>query len=280
MMRRILIALTALMLLGGVAGVARAQSDSAAVSSASQKDTPANGGNCGDNMDNDGDELIDAADPGCDQPGCEPSGVQPKKCQEDSDNQPDPCADRGGDTDGDGICDDDEDACADLGGDTDGDGVCDNDDNCADVANPDQADSDDNGVGDACEPDACADNGGDTDGDGVCGNTDNCPNTANPGQADTDGDGKGDACDPGNPPVNKCTAGTHDPGILTDDTLGQTLWDGGLQLPPLTEDPEADGPISGAIYGFGNGSPLEPVTDEASCLVDLLLDGPALGIDL
>ncbi len=43
------------------------------------------------------------------------------------------------------------DPCADLGGDTDGDGVCDDDDNCPDVANPDQADSDGDGLGDACD---------------------------------------------------------------------------------------------------------------------------------
>lgn len=35
--------------------------------------------------------------------------------------------------------------------DSDGDGVCDNVDNCPSTANPDQADSDHNGVGDACE---------------------------------------------------------------------------------------------------------------------------------
>jgi pimeloyl-ACP methyl ester carboxylesterase len=36
--------------------------------------------------------------------------------------------------------------------DTDGDGIIDGEDNCPSVANPDQADSDGDGVGDACEP--------------------------------------------------------------------------------------------------------------------------------
>jgi hypothetical protein len=36
--------------------------------------------------------------------------------------------------------------------DTDGDGIADASDNCANVANPDQADRDQNGTGDACEP--------------------------------------------------------------------------------------------------------------------------------
>jgi beta propeller repeat protein len=44
------------------------------------------------------------------------------------------------------------DPCAGLGGDTDGDGVCDPNDNCPAVANPDQADIDGNGIGDACQP--------------------------------------------------------------------------------------------------------------------------------
>ncbi|MBX3045706.1 MAG: right-handed parallel beta-helix repeat-containing protein [Anaerolineales bacterium] len=75
--------------------------------------------------------------------------------------------------------------------DTDGDGVEDSLDNCPLVANADQADSDGNGVGDACEPPASVD----TDGDGIQDSLDNCPLVANADQADSDGDGVGDACD-------------------------------------------------------------------------------------
>ena len=60
------------------------------------------------------------------------------------------------------------------------------DDNCPDVVNPDQADANGNGTGDACE---------DADGDGQSGLDDNCPNHDNADQSDGDGDGLGDACD-------------------------------------------------------------------------------------
>jgi uncharacterized protein (TIGR03382 family) len=43
--------------------------------------------------------------------------------------------------------------------DADGDGIADDEDNCPAIANPDQADADQNGVGDACEPGAGTDGG-------------------------------------------------------------------------------------------------------------------------
>jgi uncharacterized protein YegL len=71
--------------------------------------------------------------------------------------------------------------------DRDGDGEPDTTDNCPDHANPDQADQDGDGIGDACDDDI--------DGDGVPNADDNCVTTPNSDQADQDGDGIGDACD-------------------------------------------------------------------------------------
>jgi hypothetical protein len=65
-----------------------------------------------------------------------------------------------------------------LGGvciDEDEDELCRTEDNCPAAFNPDQADRDGDGVGDAC---------------------DNCPDTPNPGQLDVDNDGFGNLCDP------------------------------------------------------------------------------------
>lgn len=66
--------------------------------------------------------------------------------------------------------------------DADSDGACDETDNCLGTPNPDQADSDGDGRGDAC--DVCPlDAANDIDGDGFCGNVDTCPTVPNPDQS-------------------------------------------------------------------------------------------------
>lgn len=87
------------------------------------------------------------------------------------------------DTDGDGIHDGREFSTGSDPGkhdpDVDGDQVADPVDNCAQVSNPDQADLDGDGLGDACDPD--------TDGDGVGNEGDTCDSTSAGATVDSSG---------------------------------------------------------------------------------------------
>jgi len=83
--------------------------------------------------------------------------------------------------------------------DGDQDGIGDACDICVDIPNPDQHDGDGDGVGDACDDidgDGAMDlYDDDADGDGMLNGSDICPYVSNPGQEDLDGDGFGDVCD-------------------------------------------------------------------------------------
>lgn len=76
--------------------------------------------------------------------------------------------------------------CFDTDADSDGDGVCDVADDCPDTANATQADTNGDGLGDACADD---------DHDGLLNTEDNCPFSENSQQENADGDAFGDVCD-------------------------------------------------------------------------------------
>ena len=173
--------------------------------------------NCPDNenvdqRDSDGDGVGDSCD------SCRFVTFGPVGCETDAD-----CADAGGRCAENRQCTRDLDSDSDGKGDAcdpddDGDGVCDpcgaaplaacrgavanptcaGADNCPALANPDQADGDQSGVGDACEDadgDGIPDSEDDDDEDGILNVQDNCPSDPNDAQTDGDGDGVGDVCD-------------------------------------------------------------------------------------
>lgn len=107
--------------------------------------------------------------------------------------------------------------------DPDGDGVMAASDNCVAVWNPDQADTDGDGRGDACEVDA--------DGDFIQDSADNCPSVANADQRDTDRDGTGDACD-ATPGVVETVVGLCAVGVL-DAVCTQEQHESPLKATPL-----------------------------------------------
>ena len=170
------------------------------------------------------------------------------------------------DDDNDGISDAEEETNGTnpLLADSDSDSVDDSVDNCPINANGDQADSDQDQIGDVCDAD--------DDNDGVDDDTDNCAFVANPSQTDTDGDGIGDACEA--PPVAiagfwlaSITAATEDEtgtlpnSIPLSDVCDINVGDNhagvafvkqlGSNITLLFENDESDGD-SGTVDGEGN----------------------------
>jgi len=78
--------------------------------------------------------------------------------------------------------------------DSDKDDIVDSQDNCPNNYNPNQKDSDNDGIGDECDSTPFP-QPPDFDKDGIVDSQDNCPNNYNPNQKDSDNDGIGDECD-------------------------------------------------------------------------------------
>lgn len=135
-------------------------------------------------------------------------------------------------------------------------------DNCPVTYNPDQADCDADGVGDACGPQ------GDADADGLLDVCDNCPAVANPSQANSDGDAAGDECDCA--PIDPTAAAV--PGSMMD--LKAEDITGGVRFSWEDQAPEAG---SSTVYDAFSGrvSTLRPGPDgdfsSGSCFAEDLL---------
>ncbi len=172
---------------------------------------------------------------------------------------------------GDNVLDDIND-CDPITGDPDSDGFFFECDNCPDDFNADQADCNDDGQGDACDPDPGE---SDIDGDGCCDNVDACPNDpqkcADEGQCgcnetdfDTDEDGCMDCVDqcPNDP--DKCY-----PGICgcfaTADDRGDNDGDGFMNC--VDQCPGADD----AVYAPGCMGAIPTVSEWGLVILALLL---------
>ena len=135
-----------------------------------------------------------------------------------------------------------------AGADTDGDGDPDSADNCPQVSNGDQANTDGDAQGNACDAD--------DDNDGAADGGDNCPVTPNANQLNTDKDPFGNACDPdddndGVSDVDEAKAGT-DPLVVDTDKDGK---DDKADKCPKVAAATADGCAAAANTPAGTGSP-------------------------
>ncbi len=256
-----------------------------------QNDTDGDGdGNACDD-DDDGDLILDGADP----------------CRRDADN----------DADGDGLCAD-VDNCPGTDNpsqsDEDRDGVGDACDNCPATFNPgqedpdgdllgsacddcpddsdppadcdsnpatmdEQCDEDEDGIGDVC--DLCqTDPDNDVDLDGICALEDNCPDTFNPLQDDTDGDGTPDGCDNCPALANADQRDDDDDGegdLCDDDDDGDTVLDISdncplrVNLDQLDADTDGAGDVCDNCIGLSNprsDCDGDPVTPDEQCDTD------------
>jgi hypothetical protein len=166
--------------------------------------------------------------------------------------------------------------------DADKDGIPDEEDNCPLAANPEQADTDLDLAGNACDDD--------DDGDGALDLEDNCPLVSNSEQTDSDEDGVGDACEGVGPFRRGDADGSGNVPGTTADMIRYAnvcfLGTGAFSC-RAAADFDGDGQVCGAVtdivflanFLFLGSGPAPPEPGPAACARSSLPEDLALGCE-
>ncbi|OUS24818.1 hypothetical protein A9Q98_13050 [Thalassotalea sp. 42_200_T64] len=155
--------------------------------------------------------------------------------------------------------------------DSDEDGVADSADNCPLMANSDQLDQDDDGLGNICDLDL--------DGDSIDNNIDNCPDFSNIDQSDLDDDLIGDPCDDDidgdtiPDAVDNCS-------LITNINQADNDSDGAGDVCDVDDDNDSFVDLEDNCPNHSNYDQLDSDYDGAGDICDSDIDGDGIGNDL